>query len=379
MATKLNGLWVDLFRAGDYGDKGKFTADDLNHIANNYDPAFSMAPLVKGHPETDSEAHGWVTGMRVVTDKVGAKLQGLFQDVKAETEKLMETGAFRNRSVAIYDDLKGKGLYLRHVGLLGAVPPEVKALEPVKFDDAEAKFSAHDFENDEPVEEKTDDDPANDDSKAEIKTMLSTFAKNLTEGINKIFSTKKPTAKGVVDVDVRVVGRGVEMAETQKAIEAAIAKERAVNASHSFVAEQKAAKKWLPAFTKAGFEQMLESLATAEITVTFGEEGKQKEASAYEMVVALFESLPELVPTKGLPVFGKKVTAGTARFAEADPRGVQIDQNSLDLAEAMEKEFAEIKKANPQMPDQTARRQALQNARQTADVSGAGGQSAGVA
>jgi hypothetical protein len=380
MATKLNGQWVDLFRAGNYGDRGNFTADDLNHIANSYDPAFSMAPLVKGHPKTDDEAHGWVTGMRVVTDKVGAKLQGLFQDVKAETEKLMEAGAFRNRSVAIYDDLKGKGLYLRHVGLLGAVPPEVKALGPVTFDDGEAKFSAHDFKDDEPITAKPagdgDDDKKGDGvTKTEVKTLLSNFAANLTEGLNKIFSKKPPTNGSRRTVGA---GGGSEMAETQKAIDAAIAKERALNAAHTFVATQKAAKKWIPAFTKAGFEEMLEALAILPLTITFGEEGKTQEATAYEMVTALFKSLPELIPTNALGTVGKKVVAGAARFAEPDKRGVQIDPDSLTLAEEMEKQFAEIKKAHPEMPDQTARRQALTAARQVS-LEGSGSQSIGQA
>ncbi len=379
MPNPFNGQWIDLFKAGDYGDKGKFSVEDLNHIANGYDPNFSAAPLVKGHPKTDDEAHGWVQGMRVVGDT----LQGLFQDVKDETAKLMKSGAFKNRSVAIYDDLKGKGMYLRHVGLLGAVPPEVRALEPIKFEDGEAKFAAVDFKDDKPIEEKT---KADDDvktvggkdgiTKVEVTTMFQKFAANLTEGMNKILG-KKSNGNG----NTRVVGGEAKMADTQKQIDDALAKERRLNSAKNFVEKMKASKKWIPAFTEAGFEQLLEGLANSEISVTFGETGKEKEASAFDMVSALLESIPELVPTKGLPSVGKKLKSGAAKFAEPDPRGAQFDDDSLVVAEKMEEEFAEIKKANPKMSDQEARREAYRRAQTAFEATGggAGQQSPGVA
>ncbi len=370
MPNAFNGQWIDLFRAGNYGEQGIFSADDLNAIANSYDPNFSAAPLVKGHPKTDDEAHGWVQGMRVVTDKVGAKLQGLFQDVKDETAKLMESGAFRNRSVAIYSDLKGKGPYLRHVGLLGAMPPAVKGLEPVKFDDGDAKFASVDFKDDAVVEEKPagngegegegEGDPL---TRVEVKTMFEKFAENLSSSMNRILAKagfgKSFTASG----EARIVGGGTEMADTDKKIETALAKERAKNAAHNFVEKMKASKKWIPAFTEAGFEQMLETLAVSNLSVSFGEEGKEKEATTFAMLTTLFESLPELIPSKGLPSVGKRLKAGAAVFAEADPRGAQFDADSMNVAEQMEIHFAEIRKANPKMNEKDARREAYRLAR----------------
>ena len=389
VSDALRNQWVDLFRADDYGENGKFTAEDLHSIAENYDPTFSAAPLVKGHPKTDDEAHGWVQGMRVVTDKIGAKLQGLFEGVKDETAELMKSGAFRNRSVAIYGDLKGRGLYLRHVGLLGAVPPGVKALEPVKFDDGEAKFSAVDFEDDKPVEAKPDDDgkkgketEGNDDplTRVEVKTMFEKFAENLSSGMNRILGKagfgKSFTASG----EARIVGGGTEMADTDKKIEAALAKERALSSARNFVEKMKAEKKWIPAFTEAGLDKMLEILAVEQTAVAFGEAGKEKEATTFEMVKTLLGSIPDLVPTKGLPAVGKRLRAGAAQFAEADPRGAQFDADSVHVAEKMEEIFVELKKADPKMPDQEARRQAYDQARLGFDSSGGGGQpSAGVA
>jgi hypothetical protein len=43
--TTLNGQWMEVFRAGDYGAKGKFSAADLDKIVANYDPAKHEAPV----------------------------------------------------------------------------------------------------------------------------------------------------------------------------------------------------------------------------------------------------------------------------------------------------------------------------------------------
>ncbi len=122
--------WIQIFRAGEYPGKIPVTADDLKTIADTYDPKVCEAPLVLGHPDTDSPAYGWVEQLRVVRDQLWAKVK----QVAPELSRLVREGAFKHISMAVYPDFEGSGKrYLRHVGFLGGMPPAVKGMTPVKF------------------------------------------------------------------------------------------------------------------------------------------------------------------------------------------------------------------------------------------------------
>lgn len=56
--------WIEIFRAGDYGPKGRYSEADLDRIASSYDPALHEAPVVIGHPEHDRPAYGWVEALK---------------------------------------------------------------------------------------------------------------------------------------------------------------------------------------------------------------------------------------------------------------------------------------------------------------------------
>ena len=43
---KLDQQWIEIFRAGDYGEKGNFTPTVLDAIVSKYDPSFHEAPAV---------------------------------------------------------------------------------------------------------------------------------------------------------------------------------------------------------------------------------------------------------------------------------------------------------------------------------------------
>jgi hypothetical protein len=123
----LEGQWIDLFRAGEYSDKGRYTPADLDAMVANYDPAHHEAPVVVGHPETDAPAFGWVAGLRRVGDMLQAKLR----QIAPQFEALVREGRFKKRSVAFYRT--ARGLALRHLGFLGASPPEVKGLTDLQL------------------------------------------------------------------------------------------------------------------------------------------------------------------------------------------------------------------------------------------------------
>lgn len=122
--------WNEIARAGTWtamsGQSVDLTEADLDRIA----AAFSAddpdgAPLVFGHPTVDAPAYGWVNGLR----REGDRLLAAFRDVPEAVKSLVDAGRYRNVSVKLSPD-KGR---LVHVGLLGAVPPAIKGLSPVKF------------------------------------------------------------------------------------------------------------------------------------------------------------------------------------------------------------------------------------------------------
>ena len=129
---------IEVFRTGTHtdsnGDTQEWTQDDVDTIAKTYnerlkaDPAVE-APIVKGHPETDDPALGWVKGLHVVGDTLKAKISLVKEFAKEVKDEL-----YKKVSIALYPDMM-----LRHIGFLGAVQPAVKNLEPVKFAEGEHK------------------------------------------------------------------------------------------------------------------------------------------------------------------------------------------------------------------------------------------------
>jgi hypothetical protein len=133
-AEKLGGQWLELFRSGDYGDKGDFSNSDLDQIVKNFSPSFHEPPVVIGHPEHDSPAYGWVDALK----RSGEKLLGKFKEVDPKFEEMVKSGRFKKRSIALYQT--AKGWMLRHVGFLGAQPPEVKGLANATFSEDSIRF-----------------------------------------------------------------------------------------------------------------------------------------------------------------------------------------------------------------------------------------------
>src|SRR5579871_185635 len=127
----LNGKWIEVFRAGNYGDKGNYTEADLDAMIRNFSPSQHEPPVVIGHPEHDAPAYGWVDKLK----RVGNTMFAVFKDVPEQFEELLRSGRFKKRSVSFYTTPDGP--VLRHVGFLGAMPPEVKGLADVKFRDGQ--------------------------------------------------------------------------------------------------------------------------------------------------------------------------------------------------------------------------------------------------
>ena len=122
---------LPIFRAGDYGDKGKYSADDLTAIARDYEPSYHEAPVTTDHRQ-EGPAYGWVKHLRAVGETLHADV-----DVADEFAAEVRRGAFKKRSVELYRQFEKTGRpYLRALTFLGACPPHVKGMADPQFKDA---------------------------------------------------------------------------------------------------------------------------------------------------------------------------------------------------------------------------------------------------
>lgn len=120
--------WIQVFRTGRHtdasGDEREWGKTDLDRIVSSYDPQRHEAPVVIGHPEDSAPAFGWVEALKREGEILYAKLK----DLVPEFVDMVRRGLYKKRSIALYPDLT-----LRHVGFLGAMPPAIKGLEDVRF------------------------------------------------------------------------------------------------------------------------------------------------------------------------------------------------------------------------------------------------------
>jgi len=155
-----------IFKAGTHrtmdGRPLAFSEADLAAIAAAYDPTAHEAPVVIGHPKTDDPAMGWVSGLR----QVGTLLQAEFRQLDPAFAEAVGAGRYRHVSAAFYApdsprNPKPGGYYLRHVGVLGAMPPAVKGLGPLAFAEDDTVYLAF-GEDDAPAPQGSETQPAAD-------------------------------------------------------------------------------------------------------------------------------------------------------------------------------------------------------------------------
>jgi uncharacterized small protein (DUF1192 family) len=133
---------VEVFRAGDYGEKGIYTKEALEGLAADYSSGLHAAPVTIDHKQ-DGPAYGWVT--RVYAE--GARLFADLAQVPKAFADIIRAGALRNRSAEIYRKFTATGRpYLKAVTFLGAQPPHIKGMEEIEFSDHSGwdSFSASD-------------------------------------------------------------------------------------------------------------------------------------------------------------------------------------------------------------------------------------------
>lgn len=130
---------IEVFRSGEFkpmvGDAISYSGDDLTRIVEAYDPDTSPAPIVVGHPKTDTPAYGWVDGF-----EYDAEADRLYADasIASEFSETIKAGHYKNVSMSFFkpdapNNPHPGSWYPKHIGFLGAAAPAVSGLKPVSF------------------------------------------------------------------------------------------------------------------------------------------------------------------------------------------------------------------------------------------------------
>jgi hypothetical protein len=331
---------------------------------------------VLGHPADDAPAYAWVKRLR----RAGHSLWAQLEKVDPLFEALLRAGRFAQRSVALYTHFPATGgPYLRHLGFLGAAPPAVKGLAPVRFADAACVTFAF-------------DEQLSEVEMSEPKPKLEGFLDHL-----RAFFTPEPSStvippapSGVEGSEAEDRAEGPAFSERLAALEqrlealtagtpAAPEKQTEPEESRSlsraeardarepianFVESLRARGRFPPAYERWGVADFMERLAAADaaegtdknVCPTAAEdnavilsEAKDRDEVAPPGLLAWFQEfltrLPAVIEFQELGGHESRVASHLSRpvvrFAEPH-RGMSIDPASVELAERAEALAAEL-------------------------------------
>ncbi|HXE75325.1 MAG TPA: hypothetical protein VNN18_06800 [Candidatus Xenobia bacterium] len=355
-AGSLENAWIEVFRAGDYGERGNWTAGDLDRLAASYDARLHAAPVVLGHPGDDSPAYGWVKRLR----RAGESLWAQLEKVDPALEALVRAGRFAQRSVALYKKfpLTG-GPYLRHVGFLGAAPPAVKALSPVRL--APAEFQEIDAGTFPLASIPTLPEAAMPESKSKLESFLDHLRGFFVPAVHLPSAT--PTGEGSADPSPVPSSSTELLAERLAALEQRLdavaeakdAAEQKLNETEAtrrqeqvanFVESLRSRGRFPPLFDRWGVQEFMERLAQAEGTAKnacpAGEESAgEPQSTLLEWFQEFLAKLPAVIEFRELSSKtsheSRVMSHGSrlVRFTEPQ-RGMSVDPESVELAERAE-------------------------------------------
>lgn len=210
---------IEIFRIGDYKEKGKFTIEDLETIVKNfYDLKDKIkVPLKLGHGNNfyfEPPAIGWVSDLRI--DKERGVLLADFSFVPKIIADVIKNKGYRNVSCEIYvEEVEGKKPpILRAVALLGATIPEVKGLSDLKvlYNNEEKKINIVNIEQ----EDKPDtQNPEVEKLKQELAELK--IEKFLEECSEKILPKDKELVKTIL-LNLEKEDRIVKFQETETSL-----------------------------------------------------------------------------------------------------------------------------------------------------------------
>ncbi|MGD1907402.1 MAG: hypothetical protein ACFB0C_15645 [Leptolyngbyaceae cyanobacterium] len=123
---------LEVFKSGQHPD---LTAEAVQQVVADYDPALHKAPLTIGHVSS-SKAPAWGWANTLAFDE--PSMAGEFGDVDSDFETLWNNGHYRNISAAFYppghpdnplSQIGKSGYYPHHFAVLGGKAPKIKGLK----------------------------------------------------------------------------------------------------------------------------------------------------------------------------------------------------------------------------------------------------------
>jgi cation transport regulator ChaB len=297
--------WIQVFRTGRHTDSAgvekEWKEEDLEKIVSSYKPSDHEAPVVIGHPKDNAPAWGWVEGLK----RDGQFLYAKFKDLVPEFVEMVKKGLFKKRSIAIYPDLT-----LRHIGFLGALPPAVKGLADIKFEE-----NAVTIEYGDEIKKKGGTKMGLRDI---LKSIFTKAIDDIPEDQLQVVSPRTFTEAEVKERERLAMEKaGKDFSEKEKGIkdrEAAVAaqeKEAKKKSLSDFCEGLLKAGKLTPAMSKQGMGMVsfLEAAAGIPAEVEFEEGGQKKKQTALEFAKSFLEGLPKIVEYR--EIAGRdKVVAG---------------------------------------------------------------------
>lgn len=299
------GEWgpVEVFRAGDYGVKGKYSETDLDEVIGAFKPEH-FAPPMTLHHEDKQGPHAQVSRL----ERVGKKLHAWFKDVSSEAKSWLGERPYVRPSVEFYNRSARTGgkLALRAVSFVSV--PEVKGMAlipPLAFGEDEGEFFRIDFselceEQTTMAEEQPQNKPAQDPKVVEKTAEVDPAA------VTRMSETVAAQAKQIADLS-----RDLRRAEWQRRV-------------------QELASKGVPpaVLNRPGLAEFSEAVAGLSGTVKFGEGDKAGELTPAKFLDGLLEGLAGVVP------MGERPTVESVEH-----KGNQSAEDKLtDAAEKLAKE-----------------------------------------
>jgi hypothetical protein len=326
--SKFKGFqdYIEIFKGGKQVDSSGTEHDGdsiIDKAVAKFNAAVHEPPAVTGHPKDNAPAYGWVEALKTEVQNGTKVLMAKFKDVMPEFEELVKAGRFKKRSAAFYPDGS-----LRHVGFLGAMPPAVKGLADIGFNEgAAATFEFYDYHQsvvarlfgkirsyliqekgieaaDQIISEWEVDDLKEAANRIEAEEAVSQYSQT-TEDDVKTFSEAEVEA-------AKQEGREAAQAEFAEQ-ERNRKKQAAREAIAAFCARKVEDGGPLPAWIDGGLKEFMEGLDSEEV-VEFSEETK---VSRLDWFTGFLKKLPATVNFK--------------EFARRD-KDVPVDDNAVELA-----------------------------------------------
>ena len=313
--------WVHIFSGGRQTDSAGGIHDGNRLIENavkTFDAAYHEPPAVLGHPTDNTPAYAWVSELKTDVKDGVKQLFAKFKDVVPEFAQAVQSGRFKKRSAAFYPDGR-----LRHVGWLGAMPPAVKGLADVAFEENDRTIE-FEFMDTNPPQKKEKSmkfsefmdamkfwNKIQDDPDAEIPV----FAKSTPPAS----ADSNDAGRQFTEADLESAKKEAAEAARKETREAAAA-EFAEGESARKKAEAKAKIQVLiddgiktgtiaPAWKAAGLAEFMENM-DVEQKIEFSE--GQEKLTGLDWFIGFLERLPKLVDFSEIAARDKDVKTGAA-------------------------------------------------------------------